>query len=149
MRGTGATTLRLHNNLAELDRLVPWIEDQLDVEMSCDISLAVQICLEEALANVIMYGAAENDKLEISVALEHAAGMLVARVEDNGREFDPTQVPSFTVAPSLAAARVGNVGIHLMRSFADGMNYQRRDGRNQLTLRFVKPQQSPELDLQG
>jgi anti-sigma regulatory factor (Ser/Thr protein kinase) len=31
---------------------------------------------------------------------------------------------------------VGNVGIHLMRSFADGMDYERRDCRNRLTLRF-------------
>jgi len=26
-----------------------------------------------------------------------------------------------------------------MRSFATGMDYERRDGRNRLTLRFVEP----------
>ena len=43
---------------------------------------------------------------------------------------------------SLQEARVGDLGIHLMRSFADGMHYERRDGRNRLTLRFVAPGQN-------
>jgi anti-sigma regulatory factor (Ser/Thr protein kinase) len=33
-------------------------------------------------------------------------------------------------------AKIGDLGIHLMRSFASGMHYERRDGCNRLTLRF-------------
>jgi anti-sigma regulatory factor (Ser/Thr protein kinase) len=42
------------------------------------------------------------------------------------------------VAKSLEEAKVGDLGIHLMRSFASGMHYERRDGRNRLTLQFVE-----------
>jgi anti-sigma regulatory factor (Ser/Thr protein kinase) len=42
------------------------------------------------------------------------------------------------VATSLEQAKVGDLGIHLMRSFASGMDYERREGRNRLTLRFVE-----------
>ena len=63
-------------------------------------------------------------------------GGLVARVVDNGREFDPTRVPAPSTPISLADAKVGDLGIHLMRSFASAMHYERRDGCNRLTLRF-------------
>ena len=97
----------------------------------------MQLCLEEAVANIIMYGGA--DAIVIAVELERNYGTLVARIEDNGRQFDPTRAPGPVPAPSLEEANVGDLGIHLMRSFANGMDYERRDGRNRLTLRFVEP----------
>jgi hypothetical protein len=44
------------------------------------------------------------------------------------------------VASSLDEASVGDVGIHLIRSFASGMNYERLEGCNRLTLRFTESQ---------
>ena len=104
------------------------------------MSFAVQLCLEEAVANVIMYGGAKGDRLEIAVELERNGEALVARIEDNGRQFDPTPVPAPSIATSLEDAKIGDVGIHLIRSFASGMRYERRGGRNRLTLRFLEPQ---------
>jgi anti-sigma regulatory factor (Ser/Thr protein kinase) len=66
--------------------------------------------------------------------------MLLVQISDNGREFDPTQAPPPTVATSLKEANVGNLGIHLVRSFANGIDYERRAGRNHLTLWFIEPQ---------
>src|SRR5262249_50049532 len=126
------------NSLAKLDRLVHWLQHRFALDLSGDTSLAIQVCLEEAIANIIMYGAVENESVAISVELNSAAGMLVAQIEDTGQEFDPTQAPSLTVAPSLADAKPGGVGIHLMRSFSDEITYRRHGDRNHLTLRFVQ-----------
>jgi anti-sigma regulatory factor (Ser/Thr protein kinase) len=134
-----AQRLLLRNELIELDRLAGWIAGLADRGMSPNMSLAVQICLEEVVANIIMYSASENKRLRITVELERAGETLMARIGDNGREFDPTQAPPPTVAGSLKEAKVGNLGIHLVRNFANGMNYQRHGGRNQLTLRFIEP----------
>ena len=136
----------LRNDLAELERLAGWIDGWTQHEVSADVWFALQLCLEEAVANVIMYGG-KDDRLEIAVELERKGGMLVARIEDTGREFDPTQIPPPLMAKSLDKAKVGDLGIHLVRSFASGMDYERRDGRNRLTLRFVESQarsQQPE-----
>jgi anti-sigma regulatory factor (Ser/Thr protein kinase) len=135
-----ANRLILRNDLAELKRLTGWLEGWTPHDLSPEVSFAVQLCLEEAVANVIMYGAARDDRLEIAVEVERGDGTLVARVEDNGRQFDPTQVPARRPATSLRDAKIGDLGIHLMRSFANGMHYERRDGRNRLTLRFVEAQ---------
>jgi serine/threonine-protein kinase RsbW len=146
MSSLEARRLVLRNDLAELARLAGWIEGWAPQSVSPDVSFAVQLCLEEAVANVIMYGAAKDAALEIAVEVAHSGDALVAMIEDNGRQFDPTKVPPPAPAPSLAEANIGDVGIHLMRSFASGMHYERRDGRNRLTLRFLEPQaaaQSP------
>jgi anti-sigma regulatory factor (Ser/Thr protein kinase) len=138
-----ARRLVLRNDLAELQRLSGWIEGWTQQRILPDVSYAVQLCLEEAVVNIIMYGAPRDDRLEITVELEQECGTLFVRLEDNGRQFDPTQVPPPTMAASLEEAKVGNHGICLMRSFATGMDYERRDGRNRLTLRFVEPQSVP------
>lgn len=133
--------LVLRNDLAELERLAGWIQGWSDEGVvSSDVSFAVQLCLEEAVANVIMYGGPRSDPLEIAVEVERTDGNLIAVVEDNGRQFDPTRVRPPPIATSLEEARIGDVGIRLMRSFADDMRYERRDGRNRLTLRFAEPQ---------
>ena len=143
MSSLEARRLVLRNDVAELQRLAGWLERLAQQGMSSDVSFAVQLCLEEAVANIIMYGAAGGDRLEIAVELERNGGTLVARIEDNGRQFDPTRAPPPAVATSLEQAKVGDLGIHLMRSFASGMDYERRDGRNRLTQRFAESRPSP------
>ena len=135
-----ASRLLLHRDLAELERLAVWIEGWAMRELSANLSFAVQVCLEEAVANIMMYSAAKDAPLTIIVEVERRDQTLVARIEDNGSAFDPTQVPRPPVPTSLTQAKVGNLGIHLMRSFASGMHYERRDSRNRLTMRFVEVQ---------
>jgi anti-sigma regulatory factor (Ser/Thr protein kinase) len=135
-----ARRLVLRNDLAELQRLAGWIQSWSEASVvSSDVSFAVQLCLEEAVANVIMYGSARGDPLEIAIEVERNDGALVALIEDNGRQFDPTKVPPPTRPASLDDAKIGDVGIHLMRSFAQDMRYERRGGRNRLTFRFLEP----------
>ena len=135
-----ASRLLLHRDLAELERLAVWIEGWATRDLSASLSFAVQVCLEEAVANIIMYSTTTDDGLEIVVEVERRGELLVARIEDNGSAFDPTQVPRPPRPASLAEAKVGNLGIHLMRSFASGMHYERRDSCNCLTMRFVEMQ---------
>jgi len=133
-----AKRLLLHRDLAELERLAVWIEGWAMRDLSASLSFAVQVCLEEAVANIIMYSATTDDRLEIVIEVERRNQSLVAQIEDNGSAFDPTQVPRPPIPTSLAEAKVGNLGIHLMRSFASDMHYERRDSRNRLTMQFVE-----------
>jgi anti-sigma regulatory factor (Ser/Thr protein kinase) len=134
-----ANRLELRGDLSELSRLAEWTKARTPQVIAADTLFAVQLCLEEAVANIIMHGGgAKDDRLQIAIALERNGGTLVARIEDSGREFDPIRFPPPSVAKSLEEAKVGDLGIHLMRNFASDMHYERRDGRNRLTLRFVE-----------
>jgi anti-sigma regulatory factor (Ser/Thr protein kinase) len=126
----------LGNDLAELRRLAAWIQAWANrAALHDDTSFAVQLCLEEAVANIIMHGAAPDQRLEIAVELHQDDRMLT--VEIGGLPFDPTRVPAPAGASSLEDARVGELGVHLIRSFATDMHYERRDRSNHLTLRFA------------
>jgi anti-sigma regulatory factor (Ser/Thr protein kinase) len=132
--------LVLHSDLAELDRLASWVERWAEHRVPPDTSFALQLCLEEAVANIIMHGTANAERSEIAVELGHDGKALRARVEDCREQFDPTGFPPPAPAASLEAAKVGDLGIHLMRSFAGGMQYERRDHRNRSTFWFAGPQ---------
>jgi serine/threonine-protein kinase RsbW len=122
-----------------LRRLAEGINALAPQVISSDTLFAVQLCLEEAIANIIMHGGSGEDRLAIAIELEREGVTLVARIEDTGCEFDPTQFPPLSIAKSLEDAKVGDYGIHLMRCFTTGMHYERQDGRNRLTLWFRGP----------
>ena len=82
-----------------------------------------------------MYGATDGE-LSIAIELERLGGTLVARIEDNGQSFDPTQMAPHPLPSTLKEAKIGDLGIHLVRSFASRMDYERSHGRNRLTLQF-------------
>jgi serine/threonine-protein kinase RsbW len=86
-----------------------------------------------------MHGGTKDGRLKIAIELERNGRTLIARIEDTGWEFDPTQFRPRPVAKSLDEAKVGDHGIHLMRCFATGMHHERQEGRNRLTLRFAGP----------
>ena len=139
MPGTSAGRLVLRNDLSELRRLAGWIESWTQQSvLSPDVSFAVALCLEEAVANVIMHGGSADERLEIAVEVECDGPALIVRVEDNGRHFDPTTAPPPPSPASLEEAKIGDVGLHLMRRLASSMHYERHDRRNRLTLRFLE-----------
>ena len=61
-------------------------------------------------------------------SIDDSSETLVARIED--AEFDPTQFNTPVGGKDLS--------IHLTRSFASGIHYERRDGHLRLTLLFVE-----------
>ena len=88
MANLAASSLELGGDLSELRRLAEWIKARTPQVLSADTVFAVQLCLEEAVANIIMHGGAKDDRLKIAIELERdGGGTLVARIEDTGCEF--------------------------------------------------------------
>lgn len=128
--------LTLRSSLSELERLARWINDiARRAEPSAEQAFAIQLCLEEATANIVMYGGAPDDA-SIDIEFTMVDGVVAVVIEDWARAFDPTQVPPRTKPLSLSDARVGGVGVHLIRNYSSDMRYERRGNRNRLILRF-------------
>lgn len=135
-RTKSSDRLVLHNRLPELERLAAWIEDVArDTALAADVTFALQLCLEEAVANIIMYGGAPADA-RIVVQITQADGNVAAVIEDTAGAFDPTQVPPRARPVSLDETRIGELGVHLIRHYSSEMAYERRRDHNRLTLRF-------------
>jgi len=127
----------LKRELSELDRLAAWVNDvEQRLALAPTVAFALGLCLEEAVANIIMYGDG-RDHGDIAITLKHVSGSLLARIEDDGWQFDPTGTAARVPPRSLDDAKVGELGIHLMRSFATEMRYERKRGCNSLTFTFA------------
>jgi serine/threonine-protein kinase RsbW len=129
--------LILKRELGELDRLSGWIQAiEREIGLTSDVAFALELCLEEAVANIIMHGGARRSG-DIAVTVEQACPALVVKIEDDGVCFDPTRAPRPAAPCSLDDARPGENGIHLIRTFATDMRYEHVSGLNTLTLTFA------------
>jgi serine/threonine-protein kinase RsbW len=133
----GETRLEMRNELAEMSRLAPFVEDYASCTgLSSRINFAIQLCLEEAVANIVRHGVAAGKASRIVVALHRNQTGVRLYVEDDGGPFDPTLVPRPIAPKSLEDARIGGFGVHLMREFSNEMHYERTAGKNRLCLTF-------------
>jgi len=129
--------LTLRSELSEIARIPPWIEAlAASYSISPNTQFAMNLCLEEALSNVIRhgYGGAANRSLRVSFAAPRGSFEFV--VEDEAPAFNPLNVPNGVALDPDGQIRIGGQGIHLMRQFADRIQYERTATGNRLLLSF-------------
>jgi anti-sigma regulatory factor (Ser/Thr protein kinase) len=98
----------------------------------------VELAFEEVAVNIVRHAHPSGD-IEVAVAFED--GVTVLTFEDNGPPFDPRRFPPPPVAESLEEARVGGLGLVLVRQIASRLDYERTPHqRNRLTL-AIAPRQ--------
>ena len=135
MTPTGSATLTLPASLDALARLSEWIQAVAHAhDLSDRCTFRLELVLDEAVTNIVQHAEAANCDLVITVELRCAGERVLAIIEDTGRPFDPTTAPAHTQPQSLDDARVGGLGIHLIRSYTEDLEYRRVDQRNQLRM---------------
>lgn len=100
---------------------------------------ALRLCLEEAVANVVMHGTPARGGAADAVAVQvHSApGALHVVIEDDCAPFDPLAQPAPDSRRSLQEPP-GGWGIQLMRQFANSMVYERVGETNRLALTIAR-----------
>lgn len=129
---------RLASRLDELEPLLDAIDFFIKVNaVSPTPAYRLQLAVDEFVANVIEHGYTEGMQGEIQVRVRLDDGMLELICSDDGRPFDPSQVPTPDLTGSVEERRVGGLGIHLVRTFAVSANYHHENGRNVFNMRFT------------
>ena len=85
---------------------------------------AIELALQEALANAVVHGAKEDPSkvVECLVACDEARGLLII-VRDPGEGFDPGAIPSCTVGENLFSNH--GRGIFLINQLMDEVKFHR------------------------
>ena len=99
--------------------------------IAADDAARILILLEELLTNLAKYGypdRAEPGVAEIVLVLN--GGRLEIEFIDDGCAFDPLAVPLPNFDELLEERPVGGLGLHLLRSLADVVRYERRNNKN-------------------
>ncbi|HBJ76463.1 MAG TPA: ATP-binding protein [Porphyromonadaceae bacterium] len=127
--------LKLTNNVEELENLEEFIQTVVSEEgLSQELGLNLNLVLEEATTNVILYAYPEGTEgsVEITATLEN--GNLSFSIVDSGKPFDPTQVPEADTTLSAEDRPIGGLGIFLIRKVMDKVYYERKGNFNCLTM---------------
>ena len=132
--------LKLAARREELARLSAAVEELAEREAwPPKLLFRVNLVLEELGLNVMTHGQAGGAReLEISLSAEGHA-ITVALVDD-GPRFDPlADAPRPDPEAPLEARHVGGLGVHLVRSMVEAVDYRYEDGKNHLTVVIGAP----------
>lgn len=94
----------------------------------------INLALDELLTNTVSYGLRGVARPKIEIGLRIDGAVLVLTLVDNGRKFDPTQDTHPDLSSPVEERPIGGLGLHLIKNFADRIEYKYSEGRNRLTL---------------
>jgi anti-sigma regulatory factor (Ser/Thr protein kinase) len=132
----GRLTLRVPNQLAVIERLANAVDAFCsDHAIPPPLAVNLNLALDEILTNIISYGFKDDGRHDIEVELRLDAGTLAVDVVDDGVAFDPLKMPPPDLDAALEDRPIGGLGIHLVKSLMDSVEYRREGERNRLSLR--------------
>lgn len=121
-----------------------WLEAACgEAEIPAEQLYRLDLCLNEALANIIFHGgpSARKSPVALSLCVGGEAKVKQARlsVSDAGMAFNPLTAPAAEQATLLTDAVPGGLGLTMIKCYSDRLEYAFLDGRNQLSFIFEWP----------
>ena len=127
--------LVIKNDITEISKLAIFIEElSEELALAPELTFNLNLVLEEAVSNVILYAYGEEKQKEITLLANMSDNNLTFVLTDYGKEFDPTKVPDADVTLSAEEREIGGLGIFLIRQIMNTIEYQRVDGKNVLIM---------------
>ena len=129
-------SLQLLNQVSEIKQL----GEKLDAfgkqnGLSNSLIYGANLALEELFVNIIAHAYEDEREHTIGIGFSLLDKKLTLTMEDDGREFNPTAVPYRPTATiSLDDIEDLELGLRLIRMLVDAISYERKDGKNLLTL---------------
>jgi serine/threonine-protein kinase RsbW len=104
----------------------------------------LHLAFEEAWVNICTH-AYPSAPGPIETRTRRAAGHFHVDIIDEGPAFDPLARAEPDFAVDLGERPVGGLGVHLIRSLIDGVQYRREGSRNVLTMTMdIEPRTAPK-----
>lgn len=129
-------SLVISNKKSEISKLENII-DEIGYELNLPISLRtnINVALEEAVSNIILYAYPTNQEHEIHLNYKYENQELTFELIDNGIPFDPTKIDDPDLTLDINERQVGGLGIMLIKKIMDVVLYERINDENHLTLK--------------
>jgi len=128
------SSITIQNDNAEVRRLAKWAGMFCEANGAGASENRLTLVLEELLTNVISYGYDDDEEHQIHVHLKMEDSILTSTFDDDGRPFDPHAAQKPVMDGPLEDRSVGGLGIHLILTIMDSVEYKRVDDRNRLIM---------------
>ncbi len=129
-------SLCLPTKLDQLDRIYDAIDELGEAEdWPPGMVYQVKLVLEELGVNIVTHGHDNDPRHEFEIILDSDTDVLTIELRDEGQAFNPlTDCPEPDLESGLDDRPVGGLGIYLVRTMMDELNYRREDNKNILTI---------------
>jgi serine/threonine-protein kinase RsbW len=94
-------------------------------EIAGDIILAV----DEACTNIIKHAYKFDPNGDIKIKIKYSAKKIAVQIRDHGASFSPDSIPTPDLKKYFEEKRVGGLGMYLMKSLMDEVNYSAVSGK--------------------
>lgn len=113
-----------------------WVDSVIaDAALTEDMRHDLHVCLEEALANLILHGKARDREKDIRVEVEIGAESVALVIRDRCVPFDVTD-ETLLASRAKGETNIGGHGVRLMRALATGLAYSSTPDGNELRITF-------------
>ncbi|MBQ9377293.1 MAG: ATP-binding protein [Schwartzia sp.] len=122
----------------EMDAVTEFLDGLLeDTPCGAEARAQLDMAVEEIFVNISHYAYGEENGAAVlrgSVTTEPPYTVTLA-FEDEGVPFNPLERKTPDLTPAVRRRQVGGLGIFLARSMSDEIDYERKDGKNILTIK--------------
>jgi sigma-B regulation protein RsbU (phosphoserine phosphatase) len=127
--------LILHNKVEQIALLPEFVETVAgEAQLNHEAAFNLNLALEEAVSNVIMYAYPEGTDGTVDIDAVVDGKRVSFVITDSGKPFDPTAKEEVNIHTEMAERPIGGLGIHLVRTIMDTVNYERKGENNILTI---------------
>ena len=127
--------LTVETRIEEMERMAAAIEELGEEEdWPPTLTFQVNLALEELWLNVVNYGH-EGGRHEVFIRLVSEDDSLTIEITDDGKPFNPlADAPVPDTDEDLDHRHIGGLGVYLVKTMMDELEYKREEGRNHLTM---------------
>lgn len=122
-----------------LDTVLDFIRQQLEpYECPMKTMFQLELVVEELFVNIASYAYAPGTgEVTVCCGVEGEPACVTIRLMDQGQPFDPLARPDAETTPEALQARIGGLGILLVKKTMDEVTYAYENNTNILTLRKI------------
>lgn len=132
--------IQLKNRVSDLDRIINLVDEFSGAySLAPDLSHKIVLCLEELFSNIVFYGHEDGEEHLIELDLSRDEQKIIIEIADDGTPFDPLSAREPDLNVPLEDREIGGLGIFLVKSIMDSIEYRRADGKNILRMEKAFP----------
>ena len=97
--------------------------------------LEINVCLDELFTNIVSYGFDDDREHIVEFTLSGDSNFVIINIEDDAKLFNPLEKVDPDFPENVEEAKIGGLGILIIRKIMDNVTYERSQGKNKLTMK--------------
>ena len=127
--------LKIEATIENLAKVFSFLAESME-NFDCDpkVKRQIKLCVEELFVNIAHY--AYNPDIGVAdisidtVMTKDGKPKMVISFADSGKPYDPLSLPDPDIEAELEDRKIGGLGVYLVRTTMDNVEYKHEDGQN-------------------